>query len=48
MAGEVLKTQAGYSFLHKPYQPKTLARMVRELLDKGTVTTTSASQAPFG
>ena len=47
MAEDALKSQAGYSFLHKPYQPKTLARMVRELLDKGTVTMTSASQAPF-
>lgn len=47
MAEVALKTQAGYSFLHKPYQPKTLARMVRELLDNATVTTTSPSQAPF-
>jgi two-component system cell cycle sensor histidine kinase/response regulator CckA len=48
MAAAALQTEAGYSFLHKPYQPKTLARMVREMLDKGTVTATSASQTPFG
>jgi len=48
MAEDVLKSQSGFSFLHKPYQPKTLARMVREILDKGTVTATSPSQTPFG
>lgn len=47
MAEEALKSQEGFSFLHKPYQPKTLARMVREILDKGTVTVSSPSQTPF-
>jgi PAS domain S-box-containing protein len=35
------------SFLHKPYQPKTLARMVREMIDHG-VASAGPSQAPFG
>jgi len=47
MAEDMLKTHEGFSFLHKPYQPKTLARMVREILDQGTVTATSPSQTPF-
>lgn len=47
IAEDVLKSQGGYSFLHKPYQPKTLARMVRELIDKGTATANTPSQAPF-
>ncbi len=47
-AGDTRNSQAGSSFLHKPYQPKTLARMVREILDDRPVTTSSASQAPFG
>jgi two-component system cell cycle sensor histidine kinase/response regulator CckA len=48
IAEDILKSENGFSFLHKPYQPKTLARMVREILDKGTVTPTTPSQTPFG
>jgi hypothetical protein len=47
MARQVLSPQASFSFLQKPYQPKTLARMVREILDQG-VATPNPSQAPFG
>lgn len=47
IAGQVLAPGAGpFSFLHKPYQPKTLARMVREVIDQGSATA-SASRAPF-
>jgi CheY-like chemotaxis protein len=46
-ARDVLKLKTGFCFLQKPYQPKTLARIVREVLDNGTVNSTSPSQAPF-
>ncbi len=49
VAGQILAARKGHCFLHKPYQPKTLARMVREVLDHGEITTSglSHSQAPF-
>jgi two-component system, cell cycle sensor histidine kinase and response regulator CckA len=43
---ETMKGEHAFSFLHKPYQPKTLARMVREMIDHG-VAQAGASQAPF-
>jgi PAS domain S-box-containing protein len=45
MAAEMLAARKGYSFLQKPYQPKTVARMVREVLDGATIL--SSSQTPF-
>jgi two-component system, cell cycle sensor histidine kinase and response regulator CckA len=42
-----LSARQPLNFLHKPYQPKTLARMVREVIDHGTVITQTPSQAPF-
>jgi len=47
MADKILYAQSAYCFLHKPYRPKTLARSVREVIDHGTLTARSASQAPF-
>ena len=46
-AGQVFDAEPGRAFLHKPYQPKTLARMVREVLDHGMATSSSPSQSPF-
>ena len=46
-ARDVIKSKTEFCFLQKPYQPKTLARIVREVLDHGTVTATSPSQSPF-
>jgi two-component system, cell cycle sensor histidine kinase and response regulator CckA len=48
MARQVLSPQGSFSFLQKPYQPKTLTRMVREILDRGVAAPASSSQAPFG
>jgi PAS domain S-box-containing protein len=49
LAGQIVPAERGINFLQKPYQPKTLARMVREILDGGAATAsrTSPSQAPF-
>ncbi|HVZ65652.1 MAG TPA: response regulator [Lacunisphaera sp.] len=49
LAGQMLPSDRGFNFLQKPYQPKTLARLVREILDGGPATAirTSPSQAPF-
>lgn len=46
-ARDVIQSKTAFCFLQKPYQPKTLARIVREVLDYGTVTATSPSQSPF-
>jgi PAS domain S-box-containing protein len=36
----------GLNFLHKPYAPKTLAQMVREVLDQGTKAKLAAAAVP--
>lgn len=46
IAAGVIQTDRTFSFLHKPYQPKTLARMVREVIDHG-IAKSGTSQAPF-
>jgi two-component system cell cycle sensor histidine kinase/response regulator CckA len=46
-AGPIIKSRDRFHFLQKPYQPKTLARLVREALDPGAINR-SPSQAPFG
>ena len=44
---QILDSKNSYCFLQKPYLPKTLARVVREVLDTGTLTVNSPSQTPF-
>jgi PAS domain S-box-containing protein len=43
-ASAMLATRKGVHFLQKPYQPKTLARLVREVIDGARA---SPSRAPF-
>ena len=45
IATNVLNPRERFAFLQKPYQPKALARLVREVLDQGRPR--PASQAPF-
>ena len=46
-ASQILSAHPGFTFLRKPYQPRTLARAVREMLDCGIVTPATPSQTPF-